>query len=511
MHERDEPHEAAVGSNGTGLPSYTDLDAVHDMFEAIREKREDTSSVLESWNLIRLVQLYESVDETEFAKRVTFPARELRIFVPDLLGAIKREVSRRNNAKAHPIIIAMDEITRRQVEWLWWPYIAIGKVCLLDGDPGVGKSLLTVQIAANVSRGWPLPDQQGKPTLPIGDPSSCVFIATEDDIYDTVSDRLDKAGADSARIKVFNEWMDGSGETRFFTLADLPFLSACLEETQPRLVVIDSLQAVLGGKVDINRANQVTELLRPLAALAERYRCAMICLRHPSKPGQNTAKLLHRGIGSQAFMGTARQGLFVEGYPGDPSRVLMVQSKTNALPARTQVFSKRDLQFRWCGVTRITNEMMSGAAKGPSPQIFLQACAWLEARLEDGHPRPATEVQDAMKEDGFGTSTIFAAKKALGVKHSTPGIGVSTWYLPPLPVITPTTPTTPTSKANTDSYKVVEVSEVNGVVGVEEAPRGREIVSSRSRAPVVCPECQCTHLLTLDGGYRKCALCGWKG
>jgi hypothetical protein len=337
---------------------------------------------------------------------------------------------------AEPIVIAMDTVTTRQIEWLWYPYLAIGKICVIDGDPGVGKTLFATQLAANVSRGYPMPDQEGKMTLACGGPGVVVFIATEDDLEDTVKPRLERAGADCGKIKAFNEWHDGAGKIHSFTLADLPHLETVLETYRPRLVYIDAIQAVLGGKVDANSANQLKQLLDPLARLAATYRCAMLASRHPAKPGQNNVKLIHRGANSMAIIGTARLGLFAEDHPTDKTKVLLLQSKSNAGSiGRTQTFSKHEGKFEWAGVSRITKEDLAGSGRGPDPRAFLEAYFWLEARLADGQAHTARQVLDDAERDDIGKKPLYSAKKALGVVSTQIPDGWL-WRLPPFPSTT---------------------------------------------------------------------------
>src|SRR4030095_15665309 len=108
-------------------------------------------------------------------------------------------------ATGKPLVTHMETVQTRPIAWLWFPYLALGKLCILDGDPGVGKTLFATQLAANVSRGYPMPDQHGLPTLSCGDPGIVIFIATEDDLEDTVKPRLEQAGADCTKVKAFNE------------------------------------------------------------------------------------------------------------------------------------------------------------------------------------------------------------------------------------------------------------------------------------------------------------------
>jgi hypothetical protein len=388
-----------------------------------------------------------------------------------------------------PLVIDMDTVRARAIEWLWYPYIAIGKLCILDGDPGVGKTLFATQLAAGVSRGHPMPDQDGKPTLSPGEPGVVIFIATEDDLEDTVKPRLEQAGADCTKVKAFNEWQDGAGHIHTFTLADLPHLETVLQTYRPRLVYIDAIQAVLGGKVDANRANQLKELLDPLAKLAATYRCAILASRHPAKPGQNNVKLIHRGANSMAILGTARLGLYAEDHPTDKTKVLLLQSKSNAgAIGRTQIFSKAEGRFEWAGMSRITKEDLAGPAHGPDSRGWLEAYFWLEHRLEGGLAWPATDLETEADLQDLSPKSLKRAKKALGVVSTQlkgeagPGW---TWRLPPLttsPCPTPSTgatePTGATGATGSPDLKSKTYEESkDSAAGGEEArdPEGSEV------------------------------------
>jgi hypothetical protein len=137
-------------------------------------------------------------------------------------------------------------------------------------------------------------------------------------------------------------------------------------------------------------------------------------------------------MGSQAFIGRARLGLYVEEHPCDNTKVLLVQSKSNAgAKGITQVFSKEGGVFAWCGITRITAAMMAGSGRGPDPQAFLKACFWLEEQLQDGGARNANELLEDAKGEGISESRIYDAKKALKVV-SKKVHNLWWWSLPPL-------------------------------------------------------------------------------
>jgi hypothetical protein len=195
-----------------------------------------------------------------------------------------------------------------------------------------------------------------------------------------------------------------------------PILERTLAEYQPRLVIIDPIQSYLGSGVDMHRANETRPLLEALRRLAEEYQCAIVCIRHPAKSSQG-GKAIHRGLGSVDFIGAARTGLFVEQHPTDPTKALFAQSKSNIGPlGRTQVFAKAQGQFQWCGISRLSAELLAGSGRGPDPHIFLEAVCWLEERLSDGIPVSSEVLRAEAEEQGLTISALHRAKKALGIR-----------------------------------------------------------------------------------------------
>jgi hypothetical protein len=355
------------------------------------------------------------------------------------LRQAQREQQANRAATGTPVVISMDIVTRTPVTWLWWPYIALGKLSMLDGDPGIGKSLLMTQLAASLSKSYPLPDQDGTVSFATGGPHTTVMLSTEDGLADTLKPRLEDAGADCSKIKVLTGWKDADDEEHAFSFQDMPQLEKVLQEYDPRLVVIDPIQAYLGAGVDMHRANETRPLLEALRRLAEQYQCAIVCIRHPAKAGQG-GKALHRGLGSVDFIGAARTGLFVEQHPLNPYLAMVAQSKSNIGPlGRTVLFSKVGGQFEWAGVSRLSAEMLGGSGRGPDPHAFLEACVWLEGRLRDGLPVASTLLKEEADENGISFGTLRRAKKALEVK-SLKREDQWDWQLPAMRVILPPTP-----------------------------------------------------------------------
>jgi hypothetical protein len=336
-----------------------------------------------------------------------------------------------------PILVNLANVEPRDVEWLWWPYLAQGMVAMLDGDPGIGKSLFTIQLSASLSRGYPLPDQQGKPTLPTS-PSTILFLVAEDSLEYTIRPRLDRAGADVSRIHILTGFVGKEDEERAFNFQHMEVLRQAVADVRPALVVIDPLQAYLGA-IDMHRANETRPLMTELAKAAEAYRASILCVRHPAKPGTGGGKAIHRGLGSIDFIGAARTALFVESHPVDPDKALLMQSKSNIeRKGRTQIFSKKDGVFEWCGVSRVDVELVAGGSRGPDPTAMLEIVFWLEKELASGIPQPSKDINERLEQEGFKKGTINHAKKALGIEsHRLPDQSWTCRLSPLAPIFPP--------------------------------------------------------------------------
>jgi DNA repair protein RadA/Sms len=378
-----------------------------------------------------------------------------------------------------PLLINAADVVKEALTYLWWPYLPFKMVSMLDGDPDVGKTGMACMLSSSVSQGFPLPDQTGKPTLRPDGPGHVLMVAMEDVLGAVVIPRLEKCGADLTKITFLNERTDERQEPQPFTLADLPLLSTYMERTRPRLVYIDAIQAVLGAKVDTNRANVVTALLGPLRKLAEQYNCVVLCSRHPAKGGQNVAKILYRGMGSQAFIGTARSGLFIEEHPDDRTKSLLVHYKSNTGDKGcTHLFSKAGGHFEWCGTTRVGHDILAGdGGPGPLPTQRVKACLWLEQQLQGGKNLPASKLYtEADEKHSWSQKVVRSASEYLKVtKTQIPGDFL--WSLPPMKV----------DQGGTGASGVSGASGASGVSGVdspnlEETPLAQDILSCNNQS-----------------------------
>jgi hypothetical protein len=141
----------------------------------------------------------------------------------------------------------------------------------------------------------------------------------------------------------------------------------------------------------------------------------VVCVRHSSKPGPGIGKVIHRGMGSVAFIGSVRTALFVEQHPQDKDKVLLCQSKSNVgIKGRTQVFSKAEGMFVWCGISRLDAELLGGSGRGPDPHAFIGAACWLEEHMRPGIPMPSKDIEAQMYEDGYSTNRVTTLFTSVG-------------------------------------------------------------------------------------------------
>lgn len=210
-------------------------------------------------------------------------------------------------------MIKMSEIQSQEVSWLWFPFIPYGKLTIVQGDPGDGKTTLVLNIAAKLSKGEGL-DSEMKLTEPL----NVIYQTAEDGLADTVKPRLELAGADCENISVIDE-----------SIKSLSMIDERLEEaiirTKAKMLILDPIQAYLGGGMDMNRANEARDMTKKLAALAEKYQCAIVLVGHMNKAAGN--KAAYRGMGSIDFFAVARSVLLVGRVEGETNIRAVVQIK----------------------------------------------------------------------------------------------------------------------------------------------------------------------------------------
>ena len=299
-------------------------------------------------------------------------------------------------------MIKMSEIQSQEVSWLWYPFIPYGKLTIIQGDPGDGKTTLVLNIAAKLSKGEGLDSE-----MKLSEPMNVIYQSAEDGLADTVKPRLELAGADCERILVIDE------KEKSLSMVD-ERLEKAIVQTKARMLILDPIQAYLCGGMDMNRANEARDMTKKLGALAEKYQCAIVLIGHMNKAAGN--KAAYRGMGSIDFFAVARSVLLVGRVEGEPNIRAVVQIKNNlAAFGHPKAFALSEDGFQWLGDYEITvDEVLGGIA--PKANKMEQAKRLLRELALTTDAIQSNEIFDMADEQGISKRTLENAKKELGIR-----------------------------------------------------------------------------------------------
>jgi AAA domain len=333
-------------------------------------------------------------------------------------------------------LVLVADVEREQVRWLWPGRIPLGKVTVLDGDPGTGKSTLTTTIVAKMTTGSPFPDG-ARPE--VGD---AILLSAEDDIGDTIRPRLEAAGADLARCWVLPDVRPEGKEPRPPELpADLFLLEDLVKSKAAALVVIDPLMAFLSSQVNAHVDQDVRRVLASLGYMAARTGAAVVIVRHMNK-GAGSA--LYRGSGSIGIVGASRAGLLVALDPDDEDRRILAMTKSNLakMPDALAYRLVEDELYKvarivWDGTSRHrANDLVRARVDEDEAPALAEACRVLKEILADG-PLAAGNVTRQAKTAGVAERTLQRARQALGVTTRRLGFGQGAYYVWSMPAHAP--------------------------------------------------------------------------
>ena len=328
-------------------------------------------------------------------------------------------------------------IPREAVTWLWPNRIPLGKITVIGGDPGLGKSLLTANLAATVSRGYQFPD--GTPCTK-GD---VLLLSAEDDPGDTIRPRLEAMDADLDRVHFCSKYAfeDGDGalyDDTFTDVGNTEAIARSLSDAEAaghaiRLIVIDPITAFLGD-LDGHKNTEIRARLAPLAELAQQWRCAIVMVSHLNKAGGGSSPI-YRITGSLAFVAAARAVWLVTRDPDDQERRLFLPIKANLGP------DSGGLAYRISGVTGVAQIEWDGTVDISAVDAMRQgsdderselrdAIDFLRELLADG-PMEQKQIEKDATGAGISVSTLRRAKKQAGIKSEKAfGSGKWRWSLP---------------------------------------------------------------------------------
>ena len=316
----------------------------------------------------------------------------------------------------------MESVKVEQIEWLLYPFIPFGKVTIIQGDPGEGKTTMVLQIIAKLTRGEPilLNKKSQKETQQDSEenlkqevlsqdnpmqPVNVIYQTAEDGLGDTIKPRLLAAGADCSRVLVIDD------REQPLTMLDVR-LEEAIMQTKARMVVLDPIQGFLGTDVDMHRANEIRPLMKRVAVLAEKYHCAIILIGHMNK--NSNGKSSYRGLGSIDFQAAARSVLIVGRLKDEPETRVMCHVKSSLAPEGKSVAFRLDKEtgFQWIGEYDISaDDLLSGDARGQKSRI---AKEFLLDILADGG-MAQKKIEEEANKQGIKKKTLRNAKQELEI------------------------------------------------------------------------------------------------
>ncbi len=332
-----------------------------------------------------------------------------------------------------PVIVSIASVVARPAEWLWPGRIPRGALTILDGDPGLGKSTLALDLAARVSRGWLMPPAAGP--VEGAEPEGVLLLSAEDDPATTIRPRLDVAGADVSRIYYLEAIRDGDEERPPVLPWDLAHVERLIVERDIGLIVVDPFMAYLDGEIDAHKDQDVRRCLHRLKGLAQSTGVAILLIRHLNKMNHNTA--MYRGGGSIGIIGAARSALLVGPHTQEPKIRVLASVKSNLGPApRSLAYALEPAgdvaRIGWIGESDLSaDEILAqpGAGKKSAGEQCAEA---LRGLLEDG-PKESAELDNALKQLGYSENAVKKARSILKVKVRKVGFGKDGSWMVSLP------------------------------------------------------------------------------
>ena len=359
----------------------------------------------EGYTVHRLIPLFKDWNEVLQHRAEITDGKYLREAVYGLKGPPQEETVE---------IIRMSEVDTQTVEWLWEPYIPFGKVTIVQGNPGEGKTTFALRLAAACTNRKPFPH------MAVHEPFNVIYQTAEDGLGDTIKPRLMEAEADLDRILVIDESKQG------LSLSD-ERIERAIRQTGARLIILDPIQAYVGEKTDMNKANEIRPMFRRLAEIAERTGCAVILIGHLNKAAGGQSA--YRGLGSIDFRAAARSALLIGRVKREPNVRVIVHDKSSLAPEGKPIAFCLDPEtgFSWIGEYDITaDELLSGAG-GNTATKTEQAERLILDLLADGKELASEDLVKAAAEAGISERTVQNAKRNMGGVLGARRVG-GQWY-----------------------------------------------------------------------------------
>ena len=291
-------------------------------------------------------------------------------------------------------MLCYEDIKQTSVEWLWFPYIPFGKLTIIQGNPGEGKTYFAMMLTAACTNRKLFPNMEDI------EPFNVIYQTAEDGMGDTIKPRLIEAGADLSRVMVIDDTEEA------LTLSD-DRIEKAVRQNRVRLVIIDPVQAFIGADVDMNRANEVRPVFRKLGMIAEKTGCAIVLIGHLNK--SSGTQSTYRGLGSIDIMAAVRSLIFIGKVRKDPTTSVLIHEKSSlAPPGETMAFKLGDEEgFRWVGAYEISADELLDGKEGKATETKLERGRKLiRELLADKKEISIRELDEKAKEQGISGRTM---------------------------------------------------------------------------------------------------------
>jgi putative DNA primase/helicase len=328
-----------------------------------------------------------------------------------LLGFIRSTPEWRPVEEELPGVVCLETVKSEKVEWLWYTYVPLGKITILDGDPGNGKSLFTTDLASRVTSDQLMPDGSK------GITGGVVLLAMEDSLADTIVPRIEVAGGDKKKIVSLQGVPDASGDLRFPTVEDVEHIARACKKVNAKLVIIDPLMGYL-GTANSWKDQDIRRAMAPLVKMADELNVAVIGVRHLTKAA--VSKSMYRGGGSIGLIGLARIGLLIAKDPDNENKRILAGIKSNLAPLPLSLtYAIEDYdgtpKIAWGSTSTHTADSLLSLPLTPEEKTAIDEAKDFILDILVDRPVLANDVIREAKKTGIAEKTLQRAKKVLGV------------------------------------------------------------------------------------------------
>jgi hypothetical protein len=315
-----------------------------------------------------------------------------------------------------PVLLTMANIPARELAWLWRQWIPRGAITILDGDPGLGKSTVTIDLAARLSNGWQMPPAGGP--CAGAEAESVLLLNAEDDPGNTIRPRLEAAGANLHRVHLFDRLELGNITRPPVLPTDLEMIKSNIKAFGITLVIVDPFLAYLDGGIDAHKDQDVRRCLHVLKEIAAETGAAILLIRHLNKLGHNTA--MYRGGGSIGITGAARSALIVGRHPDQPDLRVIASTKSNlGPPPRSLMYQLESVgnvaRIAWGAETDLTANDILFHPSAQKRTVGSQAAEAIKELLADGSI-DSTTLDERLAGQGYSKSAIKEGRKLAKVE-----------------------------------------------------------------------------------------------